>query len=133
PVRGGVQNTVSLYTAQEGARESLREGVVSARQTDWTSRYPDLRDVTADEVDRQLGDQSIWFRITGIDDSGEFVVDDQVAFRVGPARSFLRVVSVFDVGAGKDVYLDEVSGWAGLVVDRIERELGLPDEGESEG
>ena len=133
PVRGGIQNTVSLYTAPEGASESFQEGVDGARQTDWPSLYPDLRTVVADEVDRRLGDQSVWFRITGVDDSGQFIVDDQVAFRVGPARSFLRVVTAFDEGAGGDVYLNEVEGWARLVVDRIERELGLSARGESEG
>ena len=133
PVRGGIQNTVSLYTAPEGASESFQEGVDGARQTDWPSLYPDLRTIVADEVDRRLGDQSVWFRITGVDDSGQFIVDDQVAFRVGPARSFLRVVTAFDGGTGEDVYLNEVEGWARLVVDRIERELALSARGESEG
>lgn len=124
PVRGGIQNTVSLYTTPDGASESFREGAQSARQTDWPSLYPELRDVAVEEVDRQLGDESVWFRITGLDQSGGLVIDDQVAMRAGLARSFLRVVSTFDEGTGRDAYVDQVEAWARLVADRIARELG---------
>lgn len=115
----GIQNSVTLYTAPDGASQSFRRAVEEARQADWLKRYPDLTEVEMEETNREVGDESVWFRVTGLDQSGNLVIDDQVAFRVGPVRSFLRVVSLFQVNTQRDAYLDEVASWARLVADRI--------------
>lgn len=124
-LRGGLQATVSLYATADGASESLQEGVAGVRQSDLAASYPDLQDVAVEELNRQIGDESTWFRITGISDAGDLVIDDQVAFRVASARSFLRAVSTFDAdaNAGRDAYLEEVAALAEVAASRIERAL----------
>lgn len=127
-LRGGVQSTVSLYATADGASESFREGVEGVSQADLAAGHSDLREVMVEEVDRQIGDESVWFRITGIDDKGKLSVDDQLAFRVGAARGFLRAVSLFDGGTGLDAYLEEIAALAETAVGRIERELAAQSE-----
>lgn len=117
----GMQNAVSLYASAEGASDSFADGMADARASDWAASYPDLAELEVEEVDRaSLGDEAVWFRISGISGTGKLLVDDQVAIRVGPARSFLRVVMVFDGGMTRETYLDEVEAWAKLLVARIE-------------
>lgn len=127
-LRGGIQATVSLYATADGASESFREGVEGVRQSDLAASYPDLQDVAVEELDRQIGDESAWFRITGISDAGDLMIDDQLAFRVGPARSFLRAVSAFDADAGRDAYVEEVAALAEVAAARIEQALASPGD-----
>lgn len=116
----GIQNTVSLYNTARGASDSFGDGVQKARDADWPAIYPDLRELDVTEIDRpDLGDQSVWFRIIGLDSSERLLVDDQVVFRVGAVRGFLRVVTLFDAGTDRDVYLEQVESWARLVAERI--------------
>ena len=116
----GVQNTVSLYRTAQGASDSFAEGVMTGRATDWPAAYPDVREVEAEEIQPPgLGDENVWFRITGLDSSGRFFVDDQLVLRVGSVRSFLRVVAVFDSEAGRDAHQDQVEAWARLVAGRV--------------
>ena len=125
-LKGGVQATVSLYATADGASESFREGTEAVRQSDLAAGYSNLKDVTVEELDRQIGDESVWFRITGISDTGGLVIDDQVAFRVGAARSLLRAVSTFDADAGRSAYLEEVAALVEVAVGRIEQALASP-------
>lgn len=116
----GIQNTVSLYNAALGASDSFAEGVRKARDADWPAIYPDLLELDVSEIDRpDLGDESVWFRISGLDSSERLVVDDQVVFRVGAVRGFLRVVTLFDAGTDRNVYLEQVESWAQIVTERI--------------
>ena len=111
---------MSLYRTPEGASDSFAEGVRTARDTDWPPLYPGVQELEVAEIERPgIGDEAIWFRISGFDDGEALVVDDQVAFRVGSVRSFLRVVTVVDAGTGRDAYLDQVEAWARLVAERI--------------
>lgn len=116
----GVQNTVSLYRTAQGASDSFADGVMTGRNTDWPAIYPDVREVEAEEIEPPgLGDERVWFHITGLDPSDRMFVDDQLVLRVGPVRSFLRVVAVFDSEAGRDAHLNQVEAWARLVAGRV--------------
>ena len=124
-VSGFIVREAAQHFSSWRASESLQEGVAGVRESDLAASYPDLQDVAVEELDRQIGDESTWFRITGISDAGDLVIDDQVAFRVGSARSFLRAVSTFDAdaNAGRDAYLEEVAALAEVAASRIERAL----------
>ena len=120
----GIQNTVSLYRTAQGASDSFAEGVTTGRDTDWPAAYPDVREVEVEEIEPPgLGDESVWFHITGVDPGGRWFVDDQLVLRAGSVRSFLRVVAVFDSEAGRDAHLDQVEAWARLVAGRVEAAL----------
>jgi hypothetical protein len=134
PVRG-LQNTVSLYAAAQGAGDSFAAGIESARNTDWPALYPGLAELEVNELQEQrpdLADEALWVRISGFQErDGEqqaLVIDDQVALRVGQVRTFLRVVTLFESGASRDAYTDQVESWAALVRDRIRAAL---QEGET--
>ena len=117
----GVQSTASAYASTRGAVDSFAEAASGARATDWTKRYPGVGDLEAEEVERSgLADEHVWFRISGFDESsGRLVIDDQVAFRVGSIRGFLRVVTVFDPSEARDVYEDKIEEWVRLLADRM--------------
>lgn len=117
----GVQSTASVYATTQGAADSFAEAVSDARDTAWAERYPGVADLEVEEVERpDLADEYVWFRISGMDEnSGKLVIDDQVAFRVGSVRGFLRVVTVFDPSEPRDVYQDEVAEWVRLLAARI--------------
>lgn len=117
----GVQSTASAYATTQGAADSFAEAASSARATDWPERYPGVADLEVEEVDRSdLADEHVWFRISGLDEnSGRLVIDDQVAFRVGSVRGFLRVVTVFDPSEARDIYQDKVEEWVRLLAARI--------------
>ena len=128
-VKGGIQNSVSLYRAAEGASQSLQEGVAGARQTDWVALYTDLKDVSVDELPREIGDESVWFRVSGLDQAGKVVVDDQVVFRVGRARAFLRIISSFADAALADQFASEVETCAEIVVGRARADFAAEPAG----
>lgn len=120
----GVQNTVSLYRMAQGASDSFADGVMTGRDADWQAIYPDVREVEVEEIELSgLGDESVWFHVTGVDPSDRLFVDDQLVLRAGSVRSFLRVVAVFDSEAGRDAHMDQVEVWARLVVGRVEAAL----------
>lgn len=123
PVQG-MQNTASLYETAGGAADSMAEGVVKARQTDWDALYPGLSEFNVDERSFDLGDETLWFRISGIEQpGGRLILDDQVVVRVGRVRSFLRVVSVHPPGSDREIYADQVGAWAQVLVQRIQDAL----------
>jgi hypothetical protein len=117
PVKGGIQHSVSFYLTAEGASQAVEEKIALARSADWTSAYPDLSGVGVRLLERKLGDESAWFRITGTAQSGELGVDDQIIFRVDRAWVFLRVFSLFPAGSGEDVFIDLVAAWAHRAAD----------------
>jgi len=128
----GVQSTASLYDTSQGASESFADGVSSARAMDWEAGYPELTQLEVTEIDRpDIGDGVFWMRASGFQSlqQGEaLLVDDQVALRVGSVRAFLRVVTVFEGGTDRTVYMDEVEQWARLVSERIAEVLGADAE-----
>ncbi len=139
PLRGGIQTSASVYTASGGASATLNDTIAVARANDWPSNYPNLDDVQVAEIDRQIGDESFWLRVSGFgeceltvtptpDEIGEvpsvtcqgpLVVLDNVIFRSGRVRGFLLVSTIFSHNSDVDVvYIDEVQQWAQVVVER---------------
>ena len=124
PVRGGIQNSVSAYLAADGAGQSLQQGVAEARQNDWPALYSDLTDLSIEELPRDVGDESVWFRVIGLDQGDKVVVDDQVVFRVGRARVFLRVISSFADRDSADQFAAQVEECEAIVVGRVQATFG---------
>jgi hypothetical protein len=139
PVRGGIQNSASVYTNEDGASQTFRETVDSVRATDWQQSYPDLSEFDVRELDITVGDESIWLRVTGTETcvaqtpmgasptelpsvtcpAPRTIVDDYVIFRAGRVRSLVKVLSAHPIDADKGtVFTDTVQGWAELVVQR---------------
>lgn len=138
PVRGGIQNSASVYTEPEGASQTFQETVTSVRGTDWQQQYPDLANFEVHEVDQQVGDESIWIRVTGTETctaqtpagasptelpsvtcpSPRMIVDDYVIFRAGRVRSLIKVLSAHPLDSPADVFQETVAGLAGTVVQR---------------
>jgi len=121
PVRG-LQIVASLYDTAQGASFSLADDVSVAQSADWPQSYPQLTDVEVEEVGASgIGDQRYWIRVTGFDSLNPTAlrVDDQVTFRVGRVRAFLRVDAEFPGATDRTVYSDQVEGWARLLSERI--------------
>jgi hypothetical protein len=137
-VRGGIQNSASVYSNNAGASTTWQETRDSVRATDWQQQYPDLQEFKVAEVDRTVGDESIWLRITGIETCAvqtpagstataaptvtcsdrRKVVDDYVIFRAGRVRQLIKVLSAHSVDAPEDVFEDQVQAWAQIVINR---------------
>ena len=145
PVRGGIQNSASVYIDAHGASESFLETVVQARTNDWELGYPGLDDFNVVVLDRPVGDESFWIRITGTDSNcviespagvspdaspaatcppPTLIVDDFVIFRAGRVRSLVKVLSSHPIVASEDVYAGQVQDWADIVVERTRDTFG---------
>lgn len=145
PLRGGIQNSASVYISATGASESFLETVAQARANDWELGYPELDDFNVVELDRPVGDESLWLRITGIQSDciietppgvspdalpsatcppPRLVVDDFVIFRAGRVRSLVKVLSTHPIVASEDVYAGQVQAWAEIVVERARDTFG---------
>lgn len=121
PVRF-VQVAASLYDTPEGAGASFADAVSAARATDWKKTYTALTDVEATEVNRPgVEGERFWMRVSGLEsqEPPALLVDDQVVFRVGSVRAYLRVGSVFANGADRTVYMEQVEQWVRLLSQRI--------------
>lgn len=145
PVRGGIQNSASVYIDATGASESFLATVAQARANDWELGYPELDDFNIVELNRPVGDESLWLRITGTDSDciietpdgaspeaspsvtcppARLVVDDFVIFREGRVRSLIKVLSTHPIVASDDVYAGQVQAWAEIVVERARDTFG---------
>ncbi len=125
----GVQVTASIYKTADGAQQALQDGLASARQTDWKLVYPDEKEILVDEPTLPPGvDEGGWFRISGLDSKGNLIIDDQMAFRVGNVRSFLRALTAYAMGTDRNSYKAEVSQWGAKLAARIGNVLanGVP-------
>ena len=145
PVRGGIQNSASVYGDALGASQSFQETAAEVRLTDWGPSYKDLTGLGVNEIDRQIGDESIWIRITGFDQCTEvtppgaspgttpsetcpptrLITDDFVIFRVGRVRSLIKVLSAHDQFSPLEVFLDQVESWAQTVVENARDSYGF--------
>jgi len=144
PVRGGIQNSASVYDDSFGAGQSFQETVAEVRLTDWSLTYRDLTDLGVNEIDRQVGDESIWIRISGFDQCTEvtppgappgatpaetcppqrLITDDYVIFRAGRVRSLVKVFAAHDQDSAVDVFVDRVEAWAQIVVNNARDTYG---------
>ena len=134
PGRGGIQNSVSLYTGIDGVTEAFRTRTQAARTNDWRANYAELSEVQSTEVQRPLGDESLWVRVTGLQaceadtPPGEpsptiecvprLAVIDHVLVHVGRNFIYLNVVSDAAKGSIPEVFAADVQRWVQLVIDR---------------
>lgn len=124
-----VTSTVSLYGSDQGAIQSLAEGIADARQTDWEATYVGFGQLEVEEIDRpDLADQVLWLRITGYPggnpESG-IVIDDLVLTREGSARSFLRVATQAPETSDRRAFLEDVEALARAQLEHIRQVLDL--------
>jgi hypothetical protein len=114
PLITGLDTAVSLYKTPEGATASFEDTAARAREADWATYYDDLREFQQREVERELPvDGAVWLRLSGmrprVDAQGHvLVVDDQIIYRVGTARGYLRVLTSQDGAIDRDLVLQQV-------------------------
>lgn len=138
PLKGGVQTSASAYAEATGASESFQETAEEARNNDWQANYPNIEDLQVTEIERPIGDESLWLRISGTEcqsrlptagspgepeptcPSPAVIVLDNVIFRTGRVRAYLQVVSLFEPAMSTEELLDTVEGWANAVWQRAD-------------
>jgi hypothetical protein len=139
PGRGGIQNSASVHADRTGAADTFATRTSAARTNDWVANYADLSDVTASEMARPIGDESLWLRVTGLQECELDVptgqpaptatcvprkaVIDHIMVRAGRTFVYLSVVSDQPQGAIADVFAADIQRWAQLVVDRAMAEF----------
>lgn len=128
PERGivAVSSGASLYLAADGASSSFANDAQKARDADWLASYPNLTDPTVTEVERpELADESIWIRISGLQDEGQdtLFIEDFVVFRRSRVRGYLRAVSLVEASASRDAHLQDLEDLAALQIQRIDNVL----------
>jgi hypothetical protein len=114
PLITGINTAGSVYKTPEGATASFNDTAQRARDADWGAFYTDLTEFQEQEIQRDLpADGVFWLRLSGlrarIDGEGHvLVVDDQIAYRVGPVRGFLRVLTSEDEGTDRNLEVTRV-------------------------
>jgi hypothetical protein len=123
PIRG-VDGSVSLYETEAGAAQSLAQAMIDANATDWQAANPDLQDLQVRTVGLAgVADELLWLRVSGVSASPPgIVVDDNILFRSGRGRGFLRVLATAPDG-DRDLLIDEVEGWLRAQVQRVAERL----------
>lgn len=129
----GVESAASLYETEGGASSSFAEAVEEARAFDWEAALG-FGETKLEEVERSIGNEMLWIRVTGVVELGEeltpvVVIDDQILFRQGTARGFIRVSSAMEDSSDRSALLDEI---AALVEQQV-RYMGGGDGGGSTG
>ena len=124
----GVDSSVSLYETAEGASASWKEAVEEARSTDWAAVL-DFGDTRVEEVQRSIGEETVWIRVTGVVELGEeqtpiLVIDDQILIRDGRARGFLRSFAAIEGSSDRAALIDDVAALAEQQVRRMREALG---------
>ena len=124
----GVDSSVSLYETAEGASASWKEAVEEARKTDWAA-IVDFGDTKVEEVQRSIGEETVWIRVTGVVALGEeqtpiLVMDDQILIRDGRARGFLRSFAAIEGSSDRAALIDKVAALAEQQVRRMREALG---------
>ena len=124
-----VTSTITIYGSEQGASESLAEGIADARKTDWEANHPGFGLLEVEEIDRpDLADEILWLRISGHpsgDPANGVVADDLLVMREGPARAFVRVAIQDEETPDRHAYLDDVEELAQAQLQRIRDVLGL--------
>jgi len=137
PLRGGIQSSASVYSSIEGASSTYQATRQVALDNDWAANYPDLENVTVTQIDRPVGDESLWLRVTGLEECEYFatetpgpdetplecpdrlVILDNVVFRSERMRGYVLVNTVFTQDHDiETVYVDEVLAWTNLMAQR---------------
>jgi hypothetical protein len=109
-----MNSAASLYEEPNGTSDSFADIAQQARDTDWATFYPELKEFQVDEVERGLPvDEMLWLRISGLrpkstGDGHVLVADDQVVFRVGRVRAFVRVLINQEDGTDRNIGVENV-------------------------
>ena len=123
----GVESSASLYAAETGASASYGAAVDEARATDWEAILQ-FGDTKTEEVARSIGDETLWIRVTGVVALGEgqtsvLVIDDQILFRQGRARGFLRASAAMEGSSDRGALMEEVAKLAEEQASRMDDAL----------
>jgi hypothetical protein len=138
--RGGIQNSAGVYETPAGAGETYTMNSEAALTSDWAAAYSDFDDVRWGEIDRSLGDESTWIRITGLEECivetptpgpgapspgpvptcaiPQQVIIDQLVIRAGRTYIYFQATSSVPAGSVEDVFVGQVEVWAQAVVGR---------------
>jgi hypothetical protein len=112
PIITGLDTAASLYKTPDGAAASFDDTVARARAADWSSFYSDLEEFEQREVQRDLPvDGAVWLRLSGKRPSSGghvLVVDDQIIYRVGEVRGYLRVLTSEDGAIDRNLSMEQV-------------------------
>jgi hypothetical protein len=137
PVRG-VQTSASVYTTPSSASQTFQDTAQQASTSDWKATYPEIPDLAATSLTQQIGDESLWIRLTGtaqctfIDTPApgssptptcgdtKLLVVDNLIFRSGRVRGYIQVSSLFPPNTPHDAFVAQVASWAQLVVQRAQ-------------
>lgn len=136
PLRGGLQSSASVYITENGASETFRETAGQARANDWEANYPNIPDLRVTEIEQDIGDESLWLRITGkaectfvttptpdelgavpspVCEDTKLLIIDNVIFRSGRVRGYLQVSTLFLPQAPLDSYVTQIKAMADIV------------------
>jgi hypothetical protein len=141
PLRGGVETSASVYTTPAGASQTFQDTAAQARANDWVANYPSIKDLKVNEIQRPIGDESLWLRITGTAEcevletatpgpggvrpsstcnQTKLVALDNVLFRVGRVRGYLQISGLFPPNSPPEVFADQIEQWAKLMAQRAQ-------------
>jgi hypothetical protein len=93
-----------------------------AEEADWAASFPELTDVEVAEVTPDgVGEEVFWVRISGVTpDAQNLQVVDQIVFRVGNVRAFLRADAQYLASAPRNSGEGQVLFWAQTMSGRVE-------------
>jgi hypothetical protein len=127
PIITGVDTAASVYKTPDGAAASFEDTVGRARAADWASFYSDLQEFEQREVQRDLpADGAVWLRLSGKRPSASghvLVVDDQIIYRVGEVRGYLRVLTSEDGAIDRNLSMQQVEALLRTQIDNTRAAL----------
>ncbi|HUF54317.1 MAG TPA: hypothetical protein VMR52_11165 [Dehalococcoidia bacterium] len=118
----GVQSDASLYEDAQGCSLSYSHDVDLAEEADWAGSFPELTEVEVTEITPDnVGEEVYWVRVSGVTSDGQNLqIVDQVVFRVGNVRAFLRADAQYLANAPRNSGEGQVLFWAQVMADRAE-------------
>jgi hypothetical protein len=122
----GILSEATLYGDQQGVARAYDFDVERAREADWAASFPDLTNVEVVEKEAPgFGDEAYWLRITGLTvaEPQTLTAIDQVIFRVGRARAYLRSDAQFLAAAPRDSGEGQILTWAQIIESRMRAAL----------
>jgi hypothetical protein len=118
----GVTSEVNAFADAQGASLAYDDLQGRAAAADWANSFPQLDTIEVTYPDAAgFGDEAYWIRVTGftIEEPRTLFVVDQLIFRAGEVRAFLRSDTQFPPDASRDIHQDQFGQWATLMTDRI--------------
>lgn len=129
----GLQSWADLYETDDGASAGFAQVVEDDRAIDWEAQLG-FGETELEEIDRSIGGETVWIRVTGVVEVGEeqtpvLVIEDRIWIREGRGRGFLGVSSVREGSSDRSALIDEIAALA----ERQVRHMGGGDDGGSPG